>query len=59
MLGPGRAPLSRLRGEYRFQILLKGQRAAMREAVKRTLDERYGSSRWPGIAVDVDPVSVM
>jgi len=59
VLGPGRAPLSRLRGEYRFQILLKGQRAAMREAVKRSLDERYGSARWPGVAVDVDPVSVM
>jgi primosomal protein N' (replication factor Y) (superfamily II helicase) len=59
VLGPGRAPLSRLRGEYRFQILLKGQRAPMREAVKRALDERYGSARWPGIAVDVDPVSVM
>jgi primosomal protein N' (replication factor Y) len=59
VLGPGRAPLSRLRGEYRFQILLKGQRAPMRDAVKRTLDERYGSARWPGIAVDVDPVSVM
>ncbi len=59
VLGPGRAPLSRLRGEYRFQVLLKGQRAAMRDAVKRALDERYGSARWPGIAVDVDPVSVM
>jgi primosomal protein N' (replication factor Y) len=59
VLGPGRAPLSRLRGEYRFQILLKGRRAPMRDAVKRTLDERYGSARWPGIAVDVDPVSVM
>jgi primosomal protein N' (replication factor Y) len=59
VLGPGRAPLSRLRGEYRFQILLKGQRAAMRDAVRRALEERHGSARWPGIAVDVDPVSVM
>jgi len=59
VLGPAKAPLARLRGEHRFQILLKGQRAPMREAVKRTLDERYGAARWPGIAVDVDPVSVM
>jgi primosomal protein N' (replication factor Y) len=59
VLGPARAPLARLRGEYRYQVLLKGQRAAMREAVRRTLDERYGQARWPGIAVDVDPVSVM
>jgi len=59
VLGPARAPLARLRGEHRFQILLKGQRAAMRAAVKGALVERYGASRWPGIAVDVDPVSVM
>jgi primosomal protein N' (replication factor Y) len=59
VLGPARAPLARLRGEHRFQILLKGQRAAMRSAVKGALVERYGASRWPGIAVDVDPISVM
>jgi primosomal protein N' (replication factor Y) len=59
VLGPGRAPLSKLRGEYRFQVLLKGQRAPMRQAVKGVLDERFGTARWPGIAVDVDPVSVM
>jgi primosomal protein N' (replication factor Y) len=59
VLGPAFAPLARLRGEHRFQILLKGRRAAMREAVRAALVERYGESRWPGIAVDVDPVSVM
>ena len=59
VLGPAFAPLARLRGEHRFQILLKGQRTAMREAVRKALVERYGESRWPGIAVDVDPVSVM
>jgi primosomal protein N' (replication factor Y) (superfamily II helicase) len=59
VLGPASAPLARLRGEHRFQILLKGQRTAMREAVRQALVERFGESRWPGIAVDVDPVSVM
>jgi primosomal protein N' (replication factor Y) len=59
VLGPARAPLARLRGEHRFQILLKGRRQAMRAAVLATLTARYGSSRWPGIAIDVDPVSVM
>ena len=34
VLGPASAPLARLRGEHRFQILLKGRRAAMREAVQ-------------------------
>ena len=59
VLGPAFAPLARLRGEHRFQILLKGQRAAMREAVRSALVAHFGESRWPGVAVDVDPVSVM
>lgn len=59
VLGPAHAPLARLRQEHRFQLLLKGRRAAMRAAVRRVLVERYGEVRWPGIAVDVDPVTVM
>jgi primosomal protein N' (replication factor Y) len=59
VLGPARAPLARLKQEHRIQILLKGDRASMREAVRRALVERYGETRWPGVAVDVDPVSVM
>lgn len=59
VLGPARAPLARLRGEHRVQILLKGQRTAMRESVRDALRERYGTVRWPGISVDVDPLSVM
>ncbi len=59
VLGPAQAPLARLRQEHRFQILMKGRRASMREAVRRVLTERYGTLRWPGIVVDVDPVSVM
>jgi primosomal protein N' (replication factor Y) len=59
VLGPARAPLARLRREHRWQILLKGRRAAMRDAVRRSLVARYGVVRWPGVAVDVDPLSVM
>ena len=59
VLGPAHAPIARLRQDHRFQILLKGRRAAMREAVRRVLKERYAGMRWPGVAVDVDPVSVM
>ena len=59
LLGPAHAPLARLRGEHRFQILLKGSRPAMRDAVRQALVARYGATRWPGIAVDVDPISVM
>jgi primosomal protein N' (replication factor Y) len=59
VLGPAHAPLARLRREHRFQILLKGHRPSMREAVRRALQERHGDKRWPGIVVDVDPLSVM
>jgi len=59
VLGPAPAPLAKLRGEHRYQILLKGQRPAMREAVKRALVAQYGEVRWPGVAVDVDPMTVM
>jgi hypothetical protein len=41
------------------QVLLKGERALIREAVRLSLVERYGEARWPGIALDVDPVSLM
>src|SRR5262245_56487342 len=59
VLGPASAPLARLRQEHRFQIVLKGSRPAMRESIRRALVQRYGEARWPGVAVDVDPVSVM
>jgi primosomal protein N' (replication factor Y) len=59
VLGPAPAPLARLRQEHRVQLLLKGDRVTMRSAVKAALVERYGPSRWPGVVVDVDPVSVM
>ena len=59
VLGPAPAPLARLRQEHRFQMLLKGQRAAMREAVRRTLNGHYSEMRWEGIAVDVDPINIM
>jgi primosomal protein N' (replication factor Y) (superfamily II helicase) len=59
VLGPAAAPLAKLRGEHRFQILLKGGRGPMREAVRRALVAQYGEVRWPGIAVDMDPMTVM
>jgi len=59
VLGPAFAPLARLRGEHRCQVLLKGPRAAMRQAVRDVLSERRGGVSWRGIAVDVDPVSLM
>jgi primosomal protein N' (replication factor Y) len=59
VLGPAHAPLARLRNEHRFQILLKGHRPSMRESVREALVELFGPSRWPKVAVDVDPLTVM
>ena len=59
VLGPAPAPLARLRNEHRFQVLLKGHRPTMREAVREALVEVFGGHRWPKVAVDVDPLSVM
>jgi primosomal protein N' (replication factor Y) len=59
VLGPAHAPLARLRNEHRFQVVLKGHRPAMRDAVRSALVARYGPQRWPGVAVDVDALTVM
>jgi primosomal protein N' (replication factor Y) len=58
VLGPAPAPLGRLRGEYRAQLLIKGtNRKQMREAVAAAIAARSDLQRR--VVVDVDPVSVL
>src|SRR5262245_31307262 len=58
VLGPAPAPLSRLKGEYRAQLFIKGtHRRAMREALQIVLAERRQIRRRT--TVDVDPLSVL
>ena len=58
VLGPAPAPLGRLRGEYRTQVLIKGtNRRAMREAIASAVGARPDIARR--IVVDVDPLSVL
>jgi primosomal protein N' (replication factor Y) (superfamily II helicase) len=58
ILGPAPAPLGKLRGEYRSQVLIKGtNRRAMREALLAALATRPDLERR--VVVDVDPVSVL
>lgn len=58
VLGPAPAPLGRLRGEYRAQLLVKGtNRRRMREAVASVIASRPALRRR--IVVDIDPVSVL
>src|SRR5205814_8678992 len=57
VLGPAPAPLGKLRGEYRAQLLIKGtNRKRMREALMSVLAERPELARRT--VVDVDPLSV-
>ena len=55
VLGPAPAPIGRLRGQYRVQLILKGpQRREMREALLAALDGRAELKRR--VVIDVDPL---
>jgi primosomal protein N' (replication factor Y) len=58
VLGPAPAPLGKLRGEYRAQLLIKGtNRTRMREALLAVLGGRPDLARRT--VVDIDPLSVL
>ena len=58
VLGPAPAPLTRLRGEHRVQLFLKGtSRKAMRESLQLSLS-RLGKAT-KAVAVDVDPLAML
>jgi primosomal protein N' (replication factor Y) len=58
VLGPAPAPLTKLRGEHRAQLFLKGShRGNMRRALQEALSEMPEARRR--IVVDVDPLSVL
>jgi primosomal protein N' (replication factor Y) len=58
VLGPAPAPLGKLRGEYRAQLLIKGtNRKKIREALQAVLASRPDLQRR--MVVDVDPISVL
>jgi primosomal protein N' (replication factor Y) len=60
VLGPAPAPLARLRGRHRFQILLKGRdRDAVHVAAARLQDAATRLPRGLRVAVDVAPLNMM
>lgn len=62
VLGPSPAPLVKLKGKYRYQMLIKGKRVNI---LHRFVEELVGETkkRLPGrgirLTIDVDPISVM
>jgi primosomal protein N' (replication factor Y) len=58
VLGPAPAPLGKLRGEYRAQLMIKGtHRRKIREALQAALAKRPELQRR--VIVDIDPLSVL
>jgi primosomal protein N' (replication factor Y) len=58
VMGPAPAPLTRLRGEHRVQIFLKGvRRGEMRQAMRSVLAAMPEARRR--VVVDVDPLNVL
>jgi len=61
VLGPSLSPFPRIRGEFRHQILLKGNsRSAVAGGVRRSLSSLETSSGIPrGLVVETDPASLL
>jgi primosomal protein N' (replication factor Y) len=62
ILGPSPAPLVKIKGKYRYQMLIKGKQVnSLHRFVKELVRET--KKRWPGrgisLTIDVDPISVM
>jgi primosomal protein N' (replication factor Y) len=60
VLGPAEAPLAKLRGQFRFHLLLKGPNASVINAFAR---QTMGNEDWvpTGIKIllDVDPINLL
>ena len=61
ILGPAPAPLARLKGEYRVQLLVKSRnRQLLRSIIDKALDAlREQKVNLRSINVEIDPVSIM
>jgi len=58
-VGPAEAPLHKLRGQFRYHLLLKGPDAAGVRDVVDALMERLGDTGSTTVGVDIDPVDMM
>ncbi|MEW5768245.1 MAG: primosomal protein N' [bacterium] len=59
ILGPAPCPISKIKGEFRYQILLKGKtQPAIRELIVSALEE-FSPSGKVEIALDVDPIGML
>ncbi|HEU5163807.1 MAG TPA: primosomal protein N', partial [Thermoanaerobaculia bacterium] len=56
--GPAPAPLARIKGVYRYQILV---RSAQRAQLRRAVESAIAGAKFPGVdvVIDVDPVNIL
>ncbi|HET7704847.1 MAG TPA: primosomal protein N', partial [Thermoanaerobaculia bacterium] len=56
--GPAPAPLARIKGVFRYQILL---RSSQRTALRRAVEAAVVGRKWRGVdlAIDVDPINIL
>ncbi len=60
ILGPVVAPIGKLRGQYRYQVLLKGMQATnLRQFYQQVLGDSKWLPRGVRIQVDIDPYQMM
>jgi primosomal protein N' (replication factor Y) len=60
VLGPAPAPIARLRGRYRFRVMLRApERHDLRVVLSALAPLRDGADRKIRCAIDVDPVSML
>ncbi|HVT42756.1 MAG TPA: primosomal protein N' [Thermoanaerobaculia bacterium] len=58
MQGPAPAPLARIKGVYRYQILIRGPK---RQVLRRAVETVVVGRKWRGVdvAIDVDPINIL
>lgn len=61
VLGPAEAPVARLRGEYRYQLLLKSSSRRLLNETLHRIRNFAAEAKWgaTAVVVDVDPLSLM
>jgi primosomal protein N' (replication factor Y) len=60
VLGPSPAPIERLRGRYRFRLLLRGKnRPEVRAVARAVARARDGLDRMVRMSIDIDPMHMM
>ena len=59
MLGPSPAPLYQIKGSYRWQLLLKGEKVASLQHLSRTLIKEGRGLKGVRVEIDVDPITML